>query len=268
MARRLRFWLATIMVGYLALGFIVALIEPWLLFHPTKKPMAACDLPDSVEQVMIGNERGLFTATGGKALLVFYHGNAEDACNWRFLGVNHASAFGFDTLVMEYPGYAVDPRDISPSAASIKGMVETVQVWAKSRYRHVVAMGFSLGTGAASHHAKLGGTDQIVLFASYQSLFELAQNKGYPFPKFWFRNNLDSASALIEARTPVHIVFGERDIVVPPSRSTRLVERLQAAGVEVTSRPVAKAGHGGLFGSDVLDEALRIASDAMATEEK
>lgn len=257
MKRRLRFWLTTLLGGYIALGLFIALIEPKLVFHPSKTPLSSCALPNGVHHIDFAGQRGLFTEGGGEKLLVFYHGNAESACNWRFLGVNHASQFGFDTLVMEYPGYSADPQGGAPSAARITDMVAATHAWAQARYAHVATMGFSLGTGAASTHAALGGVAQVALFAPYQSLFELAQSKGYPFPKLWFRNDLDSVTALIDAETPVHIVYGENDVVVPPSRSKALIDRLQRAGVPVTQRPVSGAGHGGLFGPATLDEALR-----------
>ena len=251
------FWISALLSGVLVFGLLVMLIEPILVFFPNQKPLTSCSLPEGVRHVEFSGERGLFTEGNGETLLVFYHGNSESACNWRFLGVNHARQFGFDTLVMEYPGYSDDPRSIQPSADRIATMIEETHIWAQARYSRIVTMGFSLGTGAASIHAGLGGVDRVALFAPYQSLFELAQSKGYPFPKFWFRNNLDSATALTHAQTPVHVTFGTRDRIIPPSRSEALIRRLDHAGVVVTYRSVPNAGHSDLFGPDALDEALR-----------
>jgi len=249
-------------IGYLGLGLFVAAIEPSLVFRPKNTPLENCRLPPSVSQIEIDGERGLFTEGGDRGLLIFYHGNSGTACNWRYLGANHASALGFDTLAMEYPGYGGDPRKTPPSAEAIKSLVTRTHRWAQERYSHVVAMGFSLGTGAASYHASLSGVEKAVLFAPYQSLFELAQSYWYPFPRFWFQNDLDNVDTLINARAPVHIVYGGRDKIVPPEQSERLIERLRNAGVQVRDTKLPDAGHIGLFRRVRIDEILQMVLDA------
>ncbi len=253
--------LIAVVVGYLGLGVIVAAIEPSLVFRPKNTPLEDCRLPPSVRQINIGEERGLFTKGGSRGLLVFYHGNSGTACSWRYLGANHASALGFDTLAMEYPGYAGDPREAPPSAEAIRLLVAQTHRWAKARYAHITAMGFSLGTGAASYHASLSGVEKVVLFAPYQSLFELAQNYGYPFPRFWFQNDLDNVDTLIKARAPVHIVYGGRDKIAPPESSEALIKRLRDAGVQVADTRLPDAGHIGLFRRVRIDEILQTVLD-------
>lgn len=248
-------------VGYLGLGVIVAAIEPSLVFRPKNTLLEDCRLPPLVRQIDVEGERGLFTEGGDHGLLVFYHGNSGTACSWRYLGANHASALGFDTLAMEYPGYAGDPRETPPSADAIRSLVVRTHRWAQERYSRIVVMVFSLGTGAASYHASLSGAEKVVLFAPYQSLFELAQSYWYPFPRFWFRNDLDNVDTLIKARTPVHIIYGGRDRIVPPESSEALIKRLRAAGVQVTDTNLPDAGHIGLFRRVRINEILQTVLD-------
>lgn len=253
--------LIAVVVGYLGLGVIVAAIEPSLVFRPRNTPLEDCRLPPSVRLIDFDGERGLFTEGGGRGLLIFYHGNSGTACSWRFLGANHASALGFDTLAMEYPGYGGDPRDTPPSADTIRSLVERTHRWTQARYSNIVAMGFSLGTGAASYQASLSGIEKVVLFAPYQSLFELAQNYGYPFSRFWFQNDLDNVDTLIKAQAPVHIIYGGRDKIVPPESSEALIKRLRGAGVQITDTKLPDAGHIGLFGRARINEILQAVLD-------
>ncbi len=242
---------------FLGVGFVVAAIEPHLLFHPKETRLEDCNLPKGVRQIDVLGERGLYTDGGGKGLLVFYHGNAQSACNWRFLGVNHVAKFGYDTLAMEYPGFSGDPLGRAPGADTIREMVARTHQWAEARYQRVVAGGYSLGTGAAAYHASLGGVAYVALFAPYQSLYELAQSKGYPFPRFWFQNDLNSVAFLSVARSPVHVVYGGRDRIVPAERSEALIERLRLSGVSVTGQLIENARHSGLFSEPDLTDALK-----------
>ena len=231
-----------------------AYAETRLLYHPTDDPIAECPLPEGAEFVALGAERGLFTPAGGKTLVVFYHGNGSRACNWRFLGVNHLKPLGIDTLVVEYPGYAGDPR--SPSKGGLYGAAEAAHRWSQGRYDRVVAFGNSIGTGPASHHAGLGGVDTMVLFAPFDSMLALLRGKGFVYPRFVLSNDYDVVEAVGDARPDVVIVHGGRDTLIPPEHSAALATALTAKGMAVTRILRPDNGHGGLFDTEFFDPFL------------
>ena len=118
-------------------------------------------------------ERGIFTPGGGRGVVVFFHGNGGSACGWRYLGPNHVAAHGFDTLVVEYPGYAGDRRETG--ADSIEAMIASAARWS-ARYDRIAVMGFSLGTGMASELARRVRPESVTLFAPFDSLSALVRS--------------------------------------------------------------------------------------------
>ena len=246
--------LVTALYGVVGLGWW-AWAETRLLYHPTDTPMAECPLPDGVEMVAPSGERGLFTPAGGDTLVVFFHGNGSRACNWRFLGPNHLGPLGVDTLVMEYPGYADDPR--IPSKAGLFAAAEAAHGWARGRYPRIVSFGNSIGTGPAAHMAGLGGVEKLILFAPFDSMLALLRPKGFVYPRFLLSNDFDVMESLGPERPETVIVHGGADTLIPPERSAALAAAMEAKGMEVTRILRPGLGHNGLFDDDFLDGFLR-----------
>ena len=237
---------------YSGAALFIFLAQDALIFHPGERQLAQCNLPEGVEHWAHGGERGLLTSAGHSKLLVFFHGNADDACNWRFLGVNHLHKLGFDVLVVEYAGYGGDTR--TPSKASIDVAVHAAADWQETRgYEHVVAMGYSLGTGAASLFTVAANADQTVLFAPYDSIYNVAWASGMIFPRMLLKSDFDNLVALQSTDATIHIIHGERDRVIPAQFSAALRDGLLAAGRTVSRRELAGVNHHGLFDSPRFD---------------
>jgi len=246
--------LIALAVVYVLVGIGFRLVETRLLYHPTDTPMSECPLPEGVGIVDVNGERGLLTATGSDTLVVFYHGNGSRACNWRFLGPNHLSRFGVDTLVMEYPGYAGDAR--TPSAATLLATARAARDWGRARYASVIAFGNSIGTGPAAHHAADGGADRLILFAPFESMLSLLRGKGFVYPGWLLRNRYDPVADLSAGAPPTVIVHGADDTLIPPHHSAALAAALEAQGVAVTRIVRQGRGHDGLFDDAFFDPFL------------
>ncbi|NOR63428.1 MAG: alpha/beta fold hydrolase, partial [Rhodobacteraceae bacterium] len=212
--RRLRWILIAAALLYGGAAAIVYSAQDAMVFHPPTRSLAGCDLPAGVVPWAYQGEQGLLAGQGGRKLILFFHGNAGDACNWRYLGVNHLNKLGYDVLALEYPGYGGDAR--TPSMRGIEGVVSAAAGWAEAEgYRHRVAMGYSLGTGAAAVFARDFGADKVVLFAPYDSIYNVAWSMGMVFPRALLKTDFDNVAALSNVETPVYIVHGSRDRVIP-----------------------------------------------------
>lgn len=260
LARRLVRALASVLGGvvalYLCLGVGLRLVEGRLVFHPPDDRWEACALPSGVTRVAFGGERGVLTEASHDALLIFYHGNAQSACNWRYLGPNHVAPLGYDALVVEYPGYGGDVRGRGPSSATILAAVAEAHQWARARYARIAVMGYSIGTGPAAAHAALGGVETAMLIAPYRSLYDLMWSKGYLYPRWWAVNRFDNASALAMAQVPVAILAGAEDRVIPPEQTEALAAHLRSRGVPVAMSVVSGAGHAGVLDGPAFDRFL------------
>lgn len=241
--------LITLAVLYLVAGVGFRFVEHRFLFHPTAEPLANCALPQGVEYFRFGDEQALLTRTGSNKLMVFYHGNGSDACNWRFIGPNHLAPFGYDTLVVEFPGYAGDGRVISK--ASLLATAEATHLWAQEHYDEVSVLGYSMGSAAASHHAGQGGVTRLILFAAFDSMYALLRGKGYWYPRFLLRNDFDNRAALAGGPPETIVVHGAVDTLIPPARGRKLAEALGARFILRDG-----FGHDGLFDSPAFDEFL------------
>jgi len=223
-----------------------------VIFPAPSRALSNCDLPAGVAPWAYAGEQGLLAGHRGRKLLLFFHGNAGDACNWRFLGVNHLNRLGYDVLVLEYPGYGGDAR--APSMQGIEAVIAAAAGWAEAQgYAKKVAMGYSLGTGAAAIFARDFGADKVVLFAPYDSIYNVAWSMGMVFPRALLKTDLDNAAALRDIDAPVYIVHGDRDRVIPAHFSGALTEQLAASGGAVSRQVLAGVGHSGLFDSPRFD---------------
>lgn len=227
-----------------------------MLYYPDARALNDCNLPAGVEIWNEGVEQGLLAATDHDNLLLFFHGNAGSACNWRFLGVNHLAKLGYDVLVLEYPGYGGDPR--IPSKQEIEAGLEVLANWvATQEYTRVSVMGHSLGTGAASIYARDNGAAQVVLFAPFDSIYNVALAQGLKFPRALLHEDFDNVAALADVLAPITIIHGEDDEVIPAMHSENLLRELEAAGRDVRREVRTGVGHNGLFESPAFDDFLR-----------
>lgn len=227
-----------------------------ILYYPDARSLSDCDLPEGVEFWADGEEQGILSTGNRKNLLLFFHGNAGSACNWRFLGVNHLANLGFDVLVLEYPGYGGDTRNTNK--VLIEASLRTLSAWvAAQEYEKVVVMGHSLGAGIASIYADEYGAAQIVLFAPFDSVYNVAKSQGLVFPRILLREDFDNVKALSSVDAPIIIIHGEDDDVIPPEHSENLLNSLVLAGRNVQREVRAGVGHNGLFESPEFDIFLR-----------
>ena len=246
---------AIIFVGLSGLGGLFAL-QTKLIYVPDMRPLTDCMPPAATQYLQIDTEQSLVTQAGADNLVVFFHGNAGSACNWRYLGANHLAHLGYDTLVVEYPGFGGDERNTSK--AEIMKMLPTVKSWVDAQaYETVTIFGYSLGGGVGSLYAQAYGADQIVLFAPFDSLYALVYDQGIKVPRNLLTEDYDNIDALQSVDAPIHILHGTADTIVPAYHSETLASALTDAGRQVTRDTLPNSGHGDLFDSPEFDNMLQ-----------
>ena len=255
----MKFLRGLIFLGVLTYGLAAAAAyfgQSKILYYPDTRPLTDCQLPAGVEIWNEGAEQGLLAAAENDNLLLFFHGNAGSACSWRFLGVNHLAPLGYDVLVLEYPGYGGDSR--TTSKRGIEAGLETLAAWVEAQgYDRISVMGYSLGTGVASIYARDYGATQVVLFAPFDSVYNMALAQGLKFPRILLHEDFDNIAALARVSAPITIIHGEEDDVIPAIHSENLRRELDLAGRDVRREVRAGKGHTGLFESPAFDSFLR-----------
>ncbi len=249
-----------IMIALLGLYLTVLLIlyftQKFVFYPGSRDTHTECDLPDGVsffEENVSGIElNGIFHDAGHDKLFVFFHGNGESACSWRYLGKNHVSKLGYNTLVMEYPGYS--GTDGKPSIKSNLAMVSALVDWFEAQdYENVAVMGFSLGTAMASDFAPKVKAEHLILIAPFDRMRRVAHDHVPFVPSFLITENYKNDVALEGYSYPVTIFHGAEDRIIYPKRSAALADELE----NVERFVIEGRGHNDLFDDEMVDWMLQ-----------
>lgn len=167
----------------------------------------------------------------------------------------------FDVVAFHYRGYS--PSTGSPSAEALIADAPLVYDFAVARLRpeHIVSVGFSIGSGIAAELAAKRRLDGLILVTPFDSLKAVAQSM-YPWLPIgpFFEHEIDAASAIAGVKTPTAIIAGERDEIVPGTRTAALREKIPNLAFD---RTIARAGHNDIYARSDFQAAMREALAAL-----
>jgi len=176
-----------------------------------------------------------FTVDQPKGVILYFHGNRGNLTRWGEIVVPFTQ-FGYDVLVMDYRGFGKSTGKRNQSL-----LISDAQLffdWCKERYGRegIVLYGRSLGTGLAAYLAGRFEVDQVILETPYYSLAEAAQ-RFYPiYPsRLALRYNFKSYKYLETATSPITIIHGTEDSVVPYEQGKALSEHLKGQKVNMVT---------------------------------
>ena len=232
------------------------------LIFPTHAVAAAGPWPEGAERLSLESADGEELvgihippdeATSDCTLVLGFGGNAwnaQDVAEYlhELFPDEHVVAF-------HYRGYA--PSKGSPSAQALIADAPRIYDFAIERLkpRHVIAVGFSIGSGIAAELAAVRRVDGLILVTPFDSLKSVAQSM-FPWLPIgpFFEHEIDSASALDKVDAPVAIIAAGRDEIVPAARTDGL--RPHARDL-VFDRTIAAAGHNDIYGRSDFQDAMR-----------
>jgi pimeloyl-ACP methyl ester carboxylesterase len=206
---------------------------------------------------LVGSLRRATSSSRG--LLLVFGGNAEDA-DWR---LRHLGGWVHDVDIATffYRGYG--PSGGVPSEAALVAdaalihdrMVEMLQP------RHVVAAGFSLGSGVAAQLARQRRLAGVILVTAFDSILAVAARR-YPYvPVPWLlRHPFRSDQALAGLTMPVAVIAAERDDIIPPQHTRRLIDELAQP---VLVAWIKDADHVSIYDHVAYRDAFRAALDRL-----
>ena len=170
------------------------------------------------------------------ATVIVLNGNAGNR-SYRAPLAKRLTGAGFDVCLFDYRGYGGNGG--SPSEAGLQIDARAVRAAVAARpgvdADRVILFGESLGTGVAVALARDAPPFAIVLRSPFTSMADVAAHHYWFLPVrqlLWDRyDSLSRASALT---SPVAIVAGDRDRVVPIELSRRLYDAIRAPKTFVT----------------------------------
>jgi abhydrolase domain-containing protein 17 len=246
---------------YLILCIVAVFFADRLIFLPPS-PSYPHDL-DGLIHLKTGPEEGVaavhFKAAAGMPTILYSHGNAEDLGQSTGL-YQEWHGRGLGVLAYDYPGYGCSPG--SPTEASCERAIRAAWdhlirsgVPASSIVIVCRSVGGGPGVWLASHEKPAG----VVLISPFTSAFAVP----IPFPLLP-GDRFPNLKRIREIKTPLLVIHGENDGVIPVSHGRKLVEASPAADKSFV--PIQVAGHNDLFvvaGDKIVgkigDFALRVA---------
>lgn len=179
-------------------------------------------------------------AADGMPTLLYSHGNAED--------IGHSTdlydawhSMGFGVMAYDYPGYGLSTGKPSESACyrAIQAAWDHLMASGKSP-AEIVIVSRSVGGGPGCWLAAREKPAGLTLIAPFTSTFAVR----FPTPLFP-RDRFPNLKRIREIQSPLLVIHGELDHIIPPSHGRKLVEASPAH--DKTFMPIPEAGHNDLF---------------------
>lgn len=211
------------LVAYLVLCALLYFCQERLLFHPTPlDPNHSFKFELGFEQHWIedGDEQFdslLFKAPNAKGTVLYFHGNASTLADWGHIAARFVARTGWNAWVIDYPGYGRSEGTIK-SEAQLHRLAEAFYKQATATLgsgEKFVIYGRSVGTGLAVKLAATQTVAAVILEAPYTSIASMARQM-YPWaPTFLLRYPLRSDEWIGKVKSPILIVHGEGDQLIP-----------------------------------------------------
>jgi len=231
------------------------------MLFPTHMVGSPGPLPPSAQQVSTPSAEGTVlhgvhippAAAGDGTLVLGFGGNGWNGSD--VAAFLHELYPDTDVVAFHYRGYR--PSTGSPSAKALMADAPLVHDFAVERVKptHVIATGFSIGSGVAASLASTRKLDGLILVTPFDSL-KAAAAELYPWLPVapFFEHEMDAAALLKGNDVPVAILAGERDDLIRPTRTEGL--RRQVPNL-VYDRTIAGAGHNDIYGRPEFQAAMR-----------
>ncbi|MBK9082153.1 MAG: alpha/beta hydrolase [Rhizobiales bacterium] len=225
-----------LIAGAIVLGglYLIALAALWavqrdLFFQPSGEwshPADASLDGEAVEIATLDGERlrgWHVPARAGRALFVYFHGNAGSLSNRaaRFRGLAARGDGLLAVALRGYPGSSGDPseagfaRDADAVYAKALGLGYGAD--------RIVLIGESMGSGVAVALAARRPVAALALDSPFSSAVDVAASAYWMFPvRLLMRDPMRSDRAIAEVKAPLLIVHGSADEVVPIGFGRRL----------------------------------------------
>ena len=170
----------------------------------------------------------------GRAAIVYYGGNAEDVA--QNLPAFEAAFPRHSLYLLHYRGYG--GSEGTPSEAHLYADALALFDYARRRYRRVILVGRSLGSGLAVHVASVRRPARLVLVTPYASIVGIAAVQ-YPWApvSLLLRDRYESFRYAPRVRAPTLVIVAESDQLIPRASSEQLLQCFAPGVARMTVLP-------------------------------
>jgi len=215
--------------------FIVPLIEPGMIYFPTKEiGMDPASVGLKYEDVYFKTSDGikingwLVKNNRSKKVILFFHGNGGNISHRMDL-IKLLHALPASVFIIDYHGYGRSEGKPSEKNLYLDAKAAYDYLIKEKKYRpsQIVVMGSSLGGAVATELAVRERVGALILKSSFTSAKEMAvrMNPLYRIPIVWIRSDFDNLKKIGKVEVPVLIIHSKKDEMIPYQMSVALYEK-------------------------------------------
>ncbi len=221
-----------------------------LIFHPNKLDRAykySSELEH--EEVFLstgdGNEiNGLFFPDSSNNVILYFHGNAGSLDSWQYV-YNDFRSLGLNFFIIDYRGFGKSTGKISEEGLYIDAQTAYNYLLERGfKQEHIIIYGRSIGTGVAVDLASRNASGALILESPFTNLKKLVSGL-YPYllPSLFLKYEFNNIGKINKINTPLLIIHGKRDNVIPFKHGLELYQRYQGEKVFL---PIENGQHNNL----------------------
>ena len=224
--------LSSIVIAYLVGVIFVYFYQRNLLYHPLENNYQNDKIEFNYEEIFIKSDdaelRSWIIEKDFKNLksIVFFHGNAGDLSN-RIYKLNELNKLDINVLIISWRGFSGNKG--SPTEKNLYADAQASIKWLSKKgvnNNQIILYGESLGTGVAVEIGKKNNYNSIILESPFTSI-ENSAKIYYPYlpVSLLLKDRYDSISKIKMVNSPILIMHGEKDDVVPFNMGKELFEK-------------------------------------------
>ena len=229
----LYFTVSSIIIAYIVVIIFVYFYQRNLLYHPSENNYQNDTIQFNHQEIFIkvNNEIKLKSWIINKDLknfktLVFFHGNAGDLSN-RIYKLNELDKLDINILLISWRGFS--GNEGYPTEKNLYEDAEAAIDWLNKKKvsnSQIILYGESLGTGVAVEIASKNNFNSIILESPFTSI-ENSAKIYYPYlpVSFLLKDRYDSISKIKKINSPILIMHGRKDDIVPFFMGKKLFEK-------------------------------------------
>ena len=224
-------WLATLLgwgaVVYVGLAFYLYVFQARFVYFPElpsrQVTASPADIGLAYETVSLRTADGetlagwFIPAPEARGTLLYFHGNGGNMGH-RLDPIDVFHRLGLNVFIIDYRGYG----DSSGKPSEDGTYEDALAAWHYlTQHKHlmperIVLFGESLGGSIAAWLAARHAPAGLIIYASFISVPEMAQDLYPLFPAAWLtRYRYDTRAALVSAHCPVLILHSPEDEIIP-----------------------------------------------------
>ena len=191
-------------------------------------------------------------------VVLYFHGNSGSLEGWRFEYEEYYKQ-GLNMLMIDYRSYGKSEGEVTEEGLYLDGDAAYLFLLRQGfKDEQIIAYGRSIGTGIATEVAKEKRLKYLVLETPYTALSDLVYDRfWFLLPWFYLSYDLDSCEKMEKVMSPLIIIHGTNDTVIPYEYGEELLECFEGEKQMIT---VPHAGHNSIGRFPQKAELLKLIS--------